>query len=688
MRRSIAAGQVLLYPAQQAQHEEKTVARLSGDVAHLQRTAQAAATVEADLRAELAKALTAAAKAHGQAQAALAKLDAHTAEFRLVEAQRDQLLASTSWRATAPLRWISRVCHPRHILPMLHHIAMAGRIEALHRLTRAYRGLSLTPAQPRADPRPAVLGEASAVPGSAREFEYRPLVSVIVPVFNAEPQLLRRAVASVQAQTYPHWELCICDDGSTAAATIETLLDIQRFEPKLELRRLVASSGISTASKAALALAKGDFVAFLDDEDELTPHALEACVAQLNRDGKIDVLYSDEDKPNYPGQKWEPFFKPDWSPSLLREVMYVGHLLVARRCLIEKVGGIDPIYDEAHEFELMLRLSEHTRRIHHLREILYRRRRILGSAEAETKLGEKQVAAVNAHLARLGVAAQAQPHPKLAHRVVVAPALRQHYPRISIVVPTEDATALMSRCLDSIYARTTYPDFEVVLVENETTDRKAPAAIDRYPVVRAPVAGHFDLSRYIGAGVGNSSGQVLVLLNNETEILNGDWLDQMLFLLDEPDVAVVGPMLVYPDRSVRHAGVALDIHGTIDHVLRGQPADADGYFGALACTREVSAVTLDCLMVRRTDYDAVGGVQDLYRMDYQDVDFCLRLRAHGKRILYTPRARAIHHASATRGTADDPLDRALLLDAWGSTISAGDPYSRWDPAAREDVRVA
>jgi GT2 family glycosyltransferase len=540
--------------------------------------------------------------------------------------------------------------------------------------------------------RAAVSEAAMRAPGSAPCLAYQPLISIIVPCLSVESKWLRRAVASVQAQTYPNWELCVCADGSIAADTIDALLDLERTEARLRTTPLSANLGMSEATNKALAFAKGDFVALLQNDDELVPFALETCVAELNRDDGIDVIYSDEDKLGYWDEREEPFFKPDWSPSLLREVMYVGHLLLVRRSLMEKIGGFDSTYDGVQDFELMLRLSEHTRSIHHVRDILYHRRRISGSvadrSDAEPMLGEKQVAAVNAHLLRVGVAGYALPHPSLAHRVIVKPLDRKHRPRVSIVVLTKDAPELISRCLDSIFTKTDYQDFEVVVVDNETTDGEALAAIARHCVIRVPFVGRFDFSRANNTGVAATSGEVLVLLNNAIEVIHGDWLDQMLFLLDDPDVAAVGPMLLYPDGTVQHAGFALGIGGTADHVQRGLPAEADGHFGSLACTREVSAVSFACVMMRRCDYNAVGGLQDLYGTSYQDVDFCLRLREQGRRILYTPRTCLIHRESAARGPAYDEMDRALLLDAWGTTISAGDPYSRWERAAPTDIRAA
>ena len=516
---------------------------------------------------------------------------------------------------------------------------------------------------------------------------YQPIISLLTPVYNVSSIWLERAVASVQAQTYPNWEMCLCDDGSTNK---ETLAELDRIviaaDPRIKVIKLETNSGISAATNAALDQANGEFVAFLDNDDELNPYALEANIRALNRDREIDVLYSDEDKLDRHGQRVEPFYKPDWSPHFFREVMYVGHLLVARRNLVTAVGGLDPKYDGVQDFELMLRLSERTSRIHHIRDILYHWRRIPGSVAddigAKPRLGEKQVDAVNAHLRRLGIAAQARAHPVLPHRTRLVPLANRKQPRISIIIPTKDRPDLIAGCLELIFGRTIYPDFEVVVVDNGSTDPAAIAAIERHRVIRVDLPQMFNFSRANNLGIAAATGEILVLLNNDTEICEPDWLSQLLSLLDEPDVAAIGPLLVYPNGRVQHAGVALGLRGTADHVLRNHDANGDGYFGSLSSTREVSAVTAACMMLRRTDYLGVGGLNEFFEKHYQDVDLCLKLQRDGRRVLFTPRTRVIHHESATRGSEYDRIDRELLIDAWGELISGGDPYSRWEPETR------
>lgn len=519
------------------------------------------------------------------------------------------------------------------------------------------------------------------------DLAYRPLISVITPVYNVAPEWLHAAAASVRAQSYDRWEFCCCDDGSTNEATRAALEVVSASDDgRVRVVRSARNGGIAAATNAALEIATGEYVAFLDNDDELAPHALEAVVRALNADPAIDVLYSDEDKIEPDGSYDTTFHKPDWSPTFLRGVMYVGHLLVARRSLVEEVGGLDAAYDGVQDFELMLRLGERARKVHHIRDVLYHWRRIPGSVadsmDAKPQLGERQVAAVNAHLRRIGATAEAVAHPRLQHRVWVRSRVAEPGPRISIVIPTKDQPQHIGRCLDSIFALTRYDNFEVVAVDNGTTDPLALEAQARHPVRRVDFPERFNYSRANNLGVAAATGELLLLLNNDTEVLEPDWLSQMAGLFEDDSVGIAGPLLLYPNGLIQHAGVALGLRGTADHVLRNVDPDLDGYFGSLASTREVSAVTGACMMIRRGDYEAVGGLNELYARHYQDVDLCLAAARRGRRVLWTPQVRLIHYESASRGSEYDSLDRALLQDRWGAVIAAGDPYSRWEAEAR------
>ena len=508
--------------------------------------------------------------------------------------------------------------------------------------------------------------------------EIRPLLTVIVPVYNTEAPYLEKCVRSVITQSYPHWELLLVDDGSTSHDIPERLRLLAAEEPRIRLIHLPQNQGISAATNAGIQAARGSHVALLDHDDELTPDALAETAAALLSDPSADVIYSDQDKVDEADRRSQPFHKPDWSPVYFLGVMYVGHLLVVRSELLRKVGGCDPRYNRIQDYELMLRLSEASPRIVHLPQILYHWRMLPGSiaqsSHAKGPVDELHRAAVQAHLDRRGLNARAACHPVLPHRVQLFPANPTDPRLVSIIIPTRDAPEHIARCLDSLFARTTHERFEVVVVDNGTTDPAARAALQKHPVRIVDYPETFNFAEAINRGAAQARGEVLLLLNNDTEVLTPDWLQILLTHLDLPGVGAVGPLLLYPDGKVQHAGVALGLRGTCDHLLRGADPNADGYAGSLACAREVSALTAACLMLRRADFNALRGMETGYARIYQDADLCLRLGETGRGCVFVPNVRLRHHESVSRGSGYDFVDRALFLDRWGDKIRRGDPF--------------
>lgn len=512
-----------------------------------------------------------------------------------------------------------------------------------------------------------------------RLFRRRPKISVLVPVYNQTARWLERMLASVEAQAYPDWELCLADDGYTCSETIQTLKRWESLDTaRISLSFLGRNLGVAGAINAALYLSSGEFVALLDHDDELAPEALFEIARALNEDPDLDVIYTDEDKVDPDGWLDQPFHKPDWSPEFFRHVMYAGHLLSVRRSLAIEARGMDSRFNGVQDFDFLLRISERTNRIRHIPRILYHWRRIPGSialgVDEKPGIADLQVAAVNAQLDRCAVPAHAGRHPALPHRAVIRPLPRREHPLASIVIPTRDQPKLLGTCLRSIFEKTTYPNFEVILVDNGTTDREALRLFEQYDTAVVPFPEPFNYSRANNLGAARARGEYLVLLNNDTEVRSPGWLEELLFYAQTPDVGAVSPLLLYPDETVQHAGVVLGMRGTADHIMRGFPAASDGYFGSLSCAREVSAVTGACMALRTETYLEMGGFREAFRTIYQDLDLCLRLRARGMRIIYTPRAVLYHCESPTRGNRYDALDRALILDLWGKVIAAGDPY--------------
>jgi GT2 family glycosyltransferase len=502
-----------------------------------------------------------------------------------------------------------------------------------------------------------------------------PLFSILTPAHNSKPEWLAEAALSLLNQSFTDWEWCIVDDGSDNRETKRLLEMLSSASPRVRVE-FAAKGGISAASNKALDLARGEYVCFLDHDDLLRPCALEDMQEKISE--AYDIIYSDEDKlDDATGELVEPFFKPDWSPEYFRGAMYVGHLLCVRRDLAAETR-FDPAFDGVQDFEFMLRLTEAAPRIGHIPRVLYHWRKTPGSiaqkTDAKPQIGALQAQAVNAHLARTKLPAKAE-QSKLPHRLKILPMSREHYARASIIIPTRDSPEVLGRCLKSVFEKSSHPNFEVIVMDNETSDERALALMKEYPVRRIPFPNPFNFSRANNQGAAAAAGELLVFLNNDTEVIAEDWLQHLAYYAEQPDVGAAGALLAYDDRTVQHAGVALGMRGTADHTMRRFPIDADGYAGTLACAREVSVVTGACLMTRKSVFDEIGGFNEHFFTAYQDVDLCLRLRARGLRVICTPRALLHHHEFISRPNYYyDIIDRMLLLDQWEELIERGDPY--------------
>jgi GT2 family glycosyltransferase len=477
-----------------------------------------------------------------------------------------------------------------------------------------------------------VIGRDRSANGAAGELEMladRPLISVVMPTYETEPRHLREAIASVRAQSYPNWELCIADDGSKRADTRRIVTRAVSRDGRIIARLLERNTGISAATNTALALCRGELVAFLDHDDTLAPHAL-LRVAQAFGERDADVVYTDQDKLAPNGRRVDPFLKPDWSPVYALGAMYVGHLLVVRRELVDESGGLDPAFDTIQDFELMLRLSERTHRIHHIPEVLYHWRAVPGSIalgeEEKPGVTELQAPAVNAHLARRGIRAEAVPHPTLPHRL----RLRPRSPDDALPVSVVD----LSR-----------------------------------------QGGSFRPAQLANRAAAGSDGDYLLFIDERTEASGLELLDQLLLYAQMPDVGAVGPALIHPDGRVSAAGFAIGLYDPAVPVMRGLESDSDGYYGSLACAREVAAIGMGCMLVSRSDFERVGGFEETYSRQFLDHDLCLKLRDAGRSVICAPASPAVDHTTEAQRRSDfDVLDRALFVDRWYERLEAGDPY--------------
>jgi GT2 family glycosyltransferase len=481
-----------------------------------------------------------------------------------------------------------------------------------------------------------------------------PLISVAMPTHETEPRHLREAVDSVLGQTYPNWELCIVDDGSRRGDTLRALRRLASRDSRVTTRHLDRNSGISNGTNEAVSLCSGELIAFLDHDDALTPDALEEVSRAFAR-YEFDVAYSDSDKLTPSGERTDPFHKPDWSPVYALGAMYVGHLLVVRRSLLEQSGGLDPAFDTIQDYELLLRLCERAERIHHIPRVLYHWRAIPGSIAADpgAKPGvpELQARAVNEHLRRRGITAEAVPNEEIPHRIRLRPRKGPERPPVSVVIPSRGGG---ERALAALRERTLYEPLEVIVEEDEGSFRPAALA---------------------NRGADHTDGEYLVFLGEDVEVTEPDWIERLLLYAEMPGVGAVGPTLVHPDGRVSAAGVAIGLYDPAVPAMRGFEARGDGYYGSLSVAREVSAIGMDCMLVRRSDFEAVGGFEQAYRRQFHDHDLCLRLRSRALSVVCAPEPTTIDHTTEARRRSDfDVIDRALFVDRWWDRLAAGDPY--------------
>lgn len=520
-------------------------------------------------------------------------------------------------------------------------------------------------------------------------FDYKPLISVVVPVWNIPKDILDRTIASVLQQTYGNWELCIAD-GTSNLETKNLLSDWAEKDDRIKIKYLKENKGIAVNSNEALSFAQGEFVAFLDHDDLLAPFALFEVVRQLQVDPTADVIYSDEDKIDESGRRFDPFFKPDFSPDYLRSVNYMPHFLIVRKSLGDKIDWFRESYEGAQDYDLILRLVEKTRSIAHIPKILYHWRAwtesTAGGTEKKPYANTSGKKALQEHLNRTKLSAQVEDgYTQTFYRV--------HYhisgfPLISIIIPNQDHATDLKCCMNSILQKTTYPNFEIFLVENGSKEqvtfnlyKRLLEKDSRVHLVEWNINEPFNYSRLNNWAAKQANGEALLFLNNDTQVINNDWLEQMLQFAMRPDVGAVGAKLYYPDNSIQHAGVIVGMGGVAGHVYNNFPRQHPGYFGQLVLQHNVSAVTGACLMIREQIFQEVNGFDENYPMAFGDVDLCLSILQRGYLNTWTPYAELYHHESKTRGYEDTPekkerfeKERNYFKHKWAKWLKIGDPY--------------
>lgn len=538
-------------------------------------------------------------------------------------------------------------------------------------------------------------------PGSAETTDPRlaagPLVSVVVPVYKPELPLLESAVGSVVRQTYGRWELCLCDDGSGDPAVTAALAAIAGRDARVKVTALAANGGISAATNGALAVATGEWVAFMDQDDELAPDALAAVVAAAADDPSVDLVYTDDDKIDREGRRFGPQFKPDWDPDLLLSMCYFSHLVAMRRSLVDDVGGLRSAFDGGQDWDLALRVSERARTVRHVPRVLYHWRAIPGSAALDSSYKpwayEAARRAVADALVRRGEPGTVDHHPKYRGLYHVR-RQRRGDPLVSVVVPFRDGAGMLQRCVDSLTADPGHDRMELVLVDNGSTEPEMLALLDRLSaddrvtVVDDPRP--FNWAALNNNAIDRSRGDMVLTLNNDVTAASPGWLHEMVVHAERPDIGAVGARLLYPDGRVQHVGAVVGLGGIVAHPMRGLPGDHPGYMGFATVIRGWSAVTGACLLARRSVVDEVGGFDEQLAVAFNDVDFCLKVVERGYRIVTTPLAEMVHAESSTRGFTGYARDIVPFVTRWEHWLRGEDPLfspnlSRFD--ARCVVRL-
>lgn len=515
-------------------------------------------------------------------------------------------------------------------------------------------------------------------------FTDRPLVSVIMPVFNVAPVWLDQAIQSIKAQIYPEWELCIVDDGSTRLDTIAYLESVNH--PRITKKTLNKNSGISVASNTAVEIAVGEYIALMDHDDAITKNALFEMVRAINSRNP-DLIYSDEDRIDEAGNRRKPFFKPDWSPDLLRSQNYICHLTVIRKAMFEKVGGFRRGFDGAQDHDLFLRISEKTDRIYHVPKILYSWREIDTSTTINP--GSKPLAqssglkAVNDHLkvnCRDDVSiAYAQESEHLF--VFDARYPLNGNPLVSIIIPTKDQTGYLKNCLDSISAKSSYENYEIIVLNNNSEEagtmaflEKARSTNHKLKVVDAPYA--FNWSRLNNHGIREANGDLFIFLNNDTEVISKDWMERLAEQALRDGIGAVGPLLLYADGTIQHAGVVVGMGGWADHVFKGmRPQHLMNGFVSPMVRRNVLAVTGSCLVISRKTMENIGPFNEEFTVCGSDVELCLRAHQNGLKNIYDPFVRLYHFESKTRAPENIPAgDFEMSRKHYHRYFDDGDPF--------------
>jgi glycosyltransferase involved in cell wall biosynthesis len=653
-------------------------------------------------------------------------------ELALANAQQQiaDLYNSNSWRITRPLRFLKRQMKRVRRIAQLAMPAIkrgGGLKNTLKKAMQLYRREGL------AGIRRGFRIVASSTPGSGEygrndyaewirsydtvtdetrvtirtridTFVHKPLISVVMPVYNPPLNMLEDAIRSVQNQLYPNWELCIADDASTDVDLQKLLKHFAENDSRIKVVFRKTNGHISAASNSALQLASGEFVALFDNDDLLREQALFWVANAIVTNPDAGLIYSDEDKIDQSGRRYDPYFKSDWNPDLFLSHNMICHLGVYRADLVRKLGGFREGYEGAQDYDLALRCTEQLapQQIVHIPRVLYHWRSHAGStAQAGSEKNYALLAgerALNDHFARVNVSAKAELLDFSMYRSRYA--IPAPMPLVSLIIPTRNGLDLIKQCIESIFAKTTYKNYEILIVDNNSDDPKtldyfaSLAGDDRIRILRDERP--FNYSALNNAAAQQARGEYLGLINNDIEVISPEWLEEMIGLALQPGVGAVGARLWYPNDTLQHGGVITGLGGVAGHSHKHLHKGAPGFFYRAQLIQTMSVVTAACLVVKKSIYQEVGGLDEVnLKVAFNDVDFCLRVREAGYRNIWSPYAELYHHESATRGYEDTPEKQLRFSDEvlyikkrWGDSLLNDPAYSPNLTLDREDFSYA
>lgn len=514
------------------------------------------------------------------------------------------------------------------------------------------------------------------------------LFSIVVPLYNTPEPFLREMIQSVIDQTYGNWELCMADGSDKMHETVEKICRQYAEEDcRIKYKKLEKNLGISGNTNACLEMSEGHYIGLFDHDDLLHPAALhEVMRAICEKDA--DFIYTDENTfHKKPADAFCPHFKPDFAPDTLRSYNYICHFTVFSRELLKKVGAFRSAFDGSQDYDMILRLTEVAKHVTHIPEILYywraHKASVAESITAKPYVVEAAHRALQEHLERMGLSG-------VVADGLIPTTYRIQYqiketPLVSIVIPNKDYASTLRRCIDSIISLTTYPAYEIIVVENNSTEPETFAyyeELGRHGMIRVlNWEGEFNYSAINNFAVKTARGDYILLLNNDTEVITPDWLQEMLMFVQRKDVGAAGAMLYYPDDSIQHAGVILGIGGVAGHAHKGMARGSYGYMSRAAIIQNYSAVTAACMLIRRNVWEEVGGLDESFEVAFNDVDMCMRIRKAGYLIVWTPYAELYHYESKSRGSEDTPEKQKRFegevrrfQERWRAELEAGDPY--------------